>query len=301
MSGGMGSGMAGGLSGMGGGMGGPGGRMGMMGGGMVGQMLADGDDGRLRSSNAVSAAELASREMNPQSKLILKRLDAPISMNFGQNNTLEEVLKYIKQATAIKNDQGIPIYVDPKGLKEAGASLQSPVELDLEGVPLKTTFRLILKQIGLAYCVRDGVLIVSSVQGIAEELMEAKSELEAVDSHDGAGSGIGGRGGSWRRLRRGNALNEMGLILCGPVHRPAGRRGIDHQTASKAARASSSRASSVAARVASSCSGRLAPTIAEVIPGCCSTQATLAVARFQPRRWQYSFKVATASNWAACQ
>ena len=46
-----------------------------------------------------------------------------------------------------------------------------------------------------------------------------------------------------------------------------GLAGMVHQTASKAARASSSNASPVAARVASSCSGRLAPTIAEVIPG----------------------------------
>ena len=70
------------------------------------------------------------------------------------------------------------------------------------------------------------------------------------------------------------------------AYRVSARRGIDHQTASNAARASSSNARSVAASVASSCSGRLAPTIAEVIPGCCSTHATLAVASLQPRRSQ---------------
>ena len=59
------------------------------------------------------------------------------------------------------------------------------------------------------------------------------------------------------------------VALCGRASAPAGRRGMVHQTASKAARASSSKASSGAARVASSCSGRLAPTIAEVIPGWC--------------------------------
>ncbi len=34
-----------------------------------------------------------------------------------------------------------------------------------------------LKQLGLAYCVRDGVLIISSVQGVREELAEAAREL----------------------------------------------------------------------------------------------------------------------------
>ena len=54
--------------------------------------------------------------------------------------------------------------------------MTSVVTLDLEGVPLKTTLRLALKQLDLAYCVRDGVLIISSVPGISAELSEAESE-----------------------------------------------------------------------------------------------------------------------------
>jgi hypothetical protein len=55
----------------------------------------------------------------------------------------------------------------------------------LEHVPLKTTLRLMLKQIGLAYCVRDGVLIISSVQGIDEELKEAQSEIDGIKPQGG--------------------------------------------------------------------------------------------------------------------
>ena len=54
---------------------------------------------------------------------------------------------------------------------------ESTVVIDLEGVPLKTSLRLILKQLGLAYCVRDGVIIISSVRGVREELAEAAREL----------------------------------------------------------------------------------------------------------------------------
>ena len=64
-------------------------------------------------------------------------------------------------------------------------------KLDLEGVPLKTTLRLMLKQLGLAYCVRDGVLIISSVQGIIDELEEAQQELETTDG-DRSGGPRGG-------------------------------------------------------------------------------------------------------------
>ena len=107
-------------------------------------------------------------------------------MSFASATPLEDVLKYIKQATTKSGQQGepvppgIPIYVDPKGLKEAEVKPTATVVMDLEGVPLKTTLRLILKQLDLAYCVRDGVLIISSVQGISEELQEARQELEGL-------------------------------------------------------------------------------------------------------------------------
>jgi RNA polymerase sigma factor (sigma-70 family) len=133
---------------------------------------------------AASAAQLAAQQNDPHTTAILKKLDEPVAMPFANESPLEDVLKYIKQVTAIAGTQGnpgspgIPIYLDPKGLKEAEVMLSAPVTLDLEGVPLKTTLRLILKQLDLAYCVRDGVLIISSVQGINEELQEALRELE---------------------------------------------------------------------------------------------------------------------------
>jgi hypothetical protein len=40
------------------------------------------------------------------------------------------------------------------------------VSVDLDGVLLKTTLRLILKQLGQAYIVRDGGVTISSTKGI---------------------------------------------------------------------------------------------------------------------------------------
>ena len=48
---------------------------------------------------AATAAELAIRDTNPKSKAILKKLEEPISMSFDDETPLEDVLKYIKQAT----------------------------------------------------------------------------------------------------------------------------------------------------------------------------------------------------------
>ncbi len=90
---------------------------------------------------------------------ILDALDQPIPMHFpDETTTLNDVLKYIKQATSTPTYPGIPIYVDPLGLQEAERSVNSTVQIDIEGVPLKTTLRLCLKQLGLEYRVQDGYL-----------------------------------------------------------------------------------------------------------------------------------------------
>jgi hypothetical protein len=184
----------GGMGGMGGGMGGMGGGMGGMGGGMMGGLSPEAVTRGLRWSNAALAAQVASRDTEPKSKATLKKLEEPITMSFAMETPLEDVLQYIRQATVTKNSNSIPIYVDPKGLKDAEATLNSAIRLDLEGVPLKTTLRLMLKQIGLAFCVRDGVLIISSVQGINEELREALNESDGDDSREAGAGGFGGGG-----------------------------------------------------------------------------------------------------------
>ena len=132
---------------------------------------------RFSSRWIVSAAtELALRDKNPKSKQIHSSLELPISMSFAEGTPLEDVLKYIKQATTTEKYVGIQIYVDPAGLREAAASTNSTVQIDFEGIPLKTSLRLMLKQLGLAYRVRDGLLIISSPDGVLDELMEAKQE-----------------------------------------------------------------------------------------------------------------------------
>src|SRR5437016_704610 len=53
---------------------------------------------------------------------ILEALDQPIPMRFPNETTLDNLLKYIKQATTTPTYPGIPIYVDPIGLQEAERS-----------------------------------------------------------------------------------------------------------------------------------------------------------------------------------
>jgi DNA-directed RNA polymerase specialized sigma24 family protein len=195
-----GTGGAGMMSGMmrGGGTGAPGG---MMGGRMMGSPAAAADKVALHSAVAASVAEMAIRDPNPRNKVIFKKLEEPISMSFNAETPLEDLLKYIRQATTTKTYSGIPIYVDPQGISDADVTMSSTIcNMDLEGIPLKTTLRLLLRQQGLAYCVRDGVLIISSYQGILDELSQARTALEMEETFGGgtkdAGEGAPAKAGA---------------------------------------------------------------------------------------------------------
>ena len=133
----------------------------------------------LRTQIAGSALHVMANDTSPRSKAVFALLEEPVSFGFSNDTPLEDVLKYVKRATQGPKDTGIAIYLDPAGLQDAEKTEMSTVILDMEGVPLKTTLRLVLKQLGLAYCVRDGVIIISSPEGIASELMEAASADEA--------------------------------------------------------------------------------------------------------------------------
>ena len=150
-------------------------------------------------------------DRDPKTKQILEKLDQSIPMNYPNETPLEEILKYIKQATQGANDSGIPIYVDPLGLTEADRTMTSPVSLDLEGVPLKTTLRLMLKQLGLTYTVKDGFLMITS-----QESNDQQTEIRVYPVADLAlipislmgGGGMGGMGGGMGGM--GGGMGGMG-------------------------------------------------------------------------------------------
>ena len=96
---------------------------------------------------------------------ILKALDRPIPMRYPDETPLEDVLKAIQAATRGPDDRGIPIYVDPLGLQEVEKTMQSPIQIDLEGVPLRSSLHLTLRQLGLTYHVGGGLLTITNGEG----------------------------------------------------------------------------------------------------------------------------------------
>jgi RNA polymerase sigma factor (sigma-70 family) len=131
----------------------------------------DGADRTERPNPAHWLKQIEEREVTPEARAknqaILDALEKRVPMPFANETPLEDVLKYIKSETASKDlPSGLPIYVDPVGLQEVEKTMTSPVTIDVEGVPIKTTLRLILKQLGLAYSVKGGLLSITSESSV---------------------------------------------------------------------------------------------------------------------------------------
>jgi hypothetical protein len=99
---------------------------------------------------------------------ILTILEQRVPMYIPDETTLDGFLTYVRDTTRSPDGKAIPIYVDPIELQRVQQSMRSKLErLDLEDVELRTTLRLLLKQIDLDYVVKDGLLLITSQASIA--------------------------------------------------------------------------------------------------------------------------------------
>jgi hypothetical protein len=126
-----------------------------------------------------------------RSKRVFAELAKPVSMPFANETPLDDVLKYLKTATTNPAfPEGLQIYLDPVGLQEAECKPTSPVSINVEQVPLRTSLRLLLEQLHLDYRVKDGVIMIRSQQSIDE----AEGPVE-FRREGGFGADMGGEGG----------------------------------------------------------------------------------------------------------
>ncbi len=115
-----------------------------------------------------------------RSQRIVAELAKSVNVPFKTETPLEDVIQYVRASTkGPAFPDGIPIYVDPVGLQEAEKSLNSTVVIDVTQVPLRTSLRLILKQLGLMYRVKDGLLTITSEDSADEDEGPARGSLVA--------------------------------------------------------------------------------------------------------------------------
>ena len=96
-----------------------------------------------------------------KNRTLMRKLDQPIPFHFPEDTPLEDVLRYVRRATADANFPGVPIYVDPVGLYKSEQTLNSKVRIDRDAIPVKDGLGLCLKQLDLGFSVRQGFVMIS--------------------------------------------------------------------------------------------------------------------------------------------
>lgn len=146
--------------------------------------------------------------LDDRSQKIAAALGQLIDMSFPNATPLEDVIKYIRAATTSPTfPEGIPIYVDPVGLQEAEKTITSPVVIDLKKVPLRKSLQLLLRQLGMTFEVKDGLLTITC------EYAADDSPTEDLGTLRGGflGGGMGGMGMSLEQAQAsgGAVLNRQ--------------------------------------------------------------------------------------------
>jgi hypothetical protein len=79
------------------------------------------------------------------------RLNAPITLHFPDPTPLDQVLDAIRKEAG----KDLAIEVDRPSLKKAGIAGDSPVKIDVDGIPLKAALTQVVRQAKLIYHVKD--------------------------------------------------------------------------------------------------------------------------------------------------
>jgi len=89
-----------------------------------------------------------------------RALDEPTQMEFV-DTPLSDVIDYLKDLHKGKHG-GFEIVLDTKALGDLGITPETPITKSLKGISLRSAFRLLLRDLGLSYVIRDEVLLITS-------------------------------------------------------------------------------------------------------------------------------------------
>jgi hypothetical protein len=132
-----------------------------------------------REPSPVGSSKLSDPEPKPSVQEALLR---PFSFPFAEETTLEEV------AAALRKSLGAPVVLDRAALDRQELSPESTVQLEMEGVRLKTGLKLLLDQVALTYRVvpEDNLLVLTDVSGSEDPSEQVLAELKSLhrDVHD---------------------------------------------------------------------------------------------------------------------
>jgi hypothetical protein len=104
--------------------------------------------------------------VGPAEERILEELKKPTQFSYI-NTPLEDALN------AIESRHGFEILLDRKALEEEGIGTDTPVNLELEGVTLRSALQLMLRDLDLTYGVGDEVLLITTPEAASRHKVVA--------------------------------------------------------------------------------------------------------------------------------
>jgi len=105
---------------------------------------------------------------------VVEIIDQRLALTYADGAPLEQMLKDVKLRSTgrPKLPAGIPIYVDPIGLKESGKSMMATVMRPPhdENLTLREHLSCVLGPLGLGFSVEDGFLMITSRTAVDKRL-----------------------------------------------------------------------------------------------------------------------------------
>lgn len=133
----------------------------------TGGLLADDADPTKPKAAATAAKEPAIEFLpapSPAEEKILAALEEPTAMEFAET-PLQTVVHILSDY------HGIQIQLDDRSLEDAAIGADTPMDCSVNGVKLKSGLRLLLRNKGLAFIILDEVLLITTPERAATELL----------------------------------------------------------------------------------------------------------------------------------
>jgi hypothetical protein len=115
------------------------------------------------ANNPAGGAQEQRRVRRPMSTRaqVAAGLERKVSLHISQPTGLIETIKILQSAYS-GPDGPVPIFFDLGGLRKANANLDHRIALDVKDAPLGTALKMVLDQVGLAYQVEDGRVVIGA-------------------------------------------------------------------------------------------------------------------------------------------
>lgn len=115
---------------------------------------------------------------------IRQALEEPTKMDFTETS-LSDVIEYLKELHARKHPC-FEIKLDMQPLNDLGISPETPISIKVEGITLRSALKLMLRDLGMSYVIRDEVILFTTPEEACYTKVYDVSDIITSQEHEAA-------------------------------------------------------------------------------------------------------------------